>query len=228
MIGIYKITSPTERIYIGQSTNIEKRFKRYKALDCRTQTKLYKSLLKYGFENHIFEIIEICELNALNERERYWQDYFNSIDKKHLNCLATSTSDKSGYMSEETKNKMSNSRKGVKRPEGYIEKLRLLNTGSKRTEEAKLKMSKAQTGKKRSIESRLKQSNSGKGRVVSEETKLKMKNSNGRSRKVICLFTGTIFNSLSDYCIFNKINYKTLWQNLKINKPNLKVKYYEQ
>ncbi len=32
MIGIYKITSPTGRIYIGQSTNMEKRFVSYKKM----------------------------------------------------------------------------------------------------------------------------------------------------------------------------------------------------
>lgn len=30
LIGIYKITSPTDRIYIGQSKDINKRFNSYK------------------------------------------------------------------------------------------------------------------------------------------------------------------------------------------------------
>jgi predicted GIY-YIG superfamily endonuclease len=30
MIGIYKITNPEKEVYIGQSTDIEKRFKTYK------------------------------------------------------------------------------------------------------------------------------------------------------------------------------------------------------
>ena len=48
-IGIYKIVSPSEKIYIGQSINIEKRWeKNYKTLKCKTQTKLYNSLKKYG------------------------------------------------------------------------------------------------------------------------------------------------------------------------------------
>ena len=32
MIGIYKITSPNNRVYIGQSINIEKRFIGYKRM----------------------------------------------------------------------------------------------------------------------------------------------------------------------------------------------------
>jgi predicted GIY-YIG superfamily endonuclease len=31
-IGIYKITSPSNKIYIGQSINIERRIKQYKLL----------------------------------------------------------------------------------------------------------------------------------------------------------------------------------------------------
>ena len=59
MVGIYKITSPSGRVYIGQSVNIEKRFLSYsKLLRCKTQIKLFRSFLKYGVINHIFETIE--------------------------------------------------------------------------------------------------------------------------------------------------------------------------
>jgi predicted GIY-YIG superfamily endonuclease len=44
MIGIYKITSPTNKVYIGQSLDIEKRFVNYKGLFCKQQTKLYNCL----------------------------------------------------------------------------------------------------------------------------------------------------------------------------------------
>ena len=51
MIGIYKITSPSGKIYIGQSKDIEKRFKAYKNLKCKGQPYIYRSLLKYGSGN---------------------------------------------------------------------------------------------------------------------------------------------------------------------------------
>ena len=60
VIRIYKITSPSNKIYIGQSVNIIKRIKRYLILDCESQRKLYNSLKKYDFQNHMFEVIEIC------------------------------------------------------------------------------------------------------------------------------------------------------------------------
>jgi group I intron endonuclease len=65
MIGIYKITSPTNKIYIGQSVDIERRFKEYKRLNCKKQTKLYFSLKKHGVENHVFEILEECSQDNL-------------------------------------------------------------------------------------------------------------------------------------------------------------------
>ena len=81
--GIYKITSPSNRIYIGQSSNVKERFKAYKQLQKRKfLTKLYRSFLKYGIENHKFEIIEECLPELLNERERFWQDYYNVNSKK--------------------------------------------------------------------------------------------------------------------------------------------------
>lgn len=102
MIGvIYKITSPSGRVYIGQSIDIEKRFKSYSNLRCKNQRKLYRSFLKYGFDNHDFMIIDFIDSNFLNERERYWQDYYNSMETG-LNCLLTKTSDKSGKMCEST------------------------------------------------------------------------------------------------------------------------------
>ena len=42
MIGIYKIVSPSGKVYIGQSTNIERRWKEYKTGLGRGQIKLKK------------------------------------------------------------------------------------------------------------------------------------------------------------------------------------------
>lgn len=65
MICIYKIISPENRIYVGQTTNYFKRIKNYNNLKCKSQTILYRSFKKYGVNNHIFDIIELCELEQL-------------------------------------------------------------------------------------------------------------------------------------------------------------------
>lgn len=68
MIGIYKIISPSGKIYIGQSIDIDRRIYDYILLRCKAQTILYNSLKKHGFNNHVFEIIEECDIDKLNER----------------------------------------------------------------------------------------------------------------------------------------------------------------
>lgn len=119
MIGIYKITSPKKRVYIGQSIDIEKRFKSYSKLNCKGQVILYASFLKYGVESHKFEILCECEEKELNEKERYYQDLYSAISKNGLNCTLTKTNDRSGRISEHTKKKMSEAQ--LKAPKKSIE-----------------------------------------------------------------------------------------------------------
>ena len=136
MIGIYKITNPKGKVYVGQSVRIEKRFRDYATLhNCSEQPRLYRSFLKYGVEFHIFEVIEECLVHELNEREKYFQDLYDVIGVKGLNCKLQSTADKTGYLSEEIKARIT-----------------LTKTGKRHSEEVKAKMSAAKLGVKRSEE----------------------------------------------------------------------------
>jgi group I intron endonuclease len=92
--GIYKITSPSGKIYIGQSINIVKRWNEHKL--SKDNKKLHNSLRKYGSDSHIFEIIEECDTSSLNDRERFFQEKYNVIGVNGLNHKLTNTSDKSG------------------------------------------------------------------------------------------------------------------------------------
>ena len=120
MIGIYKITSPSGKVYIGQSTDIEKRFISYKSLKCKTQTKLFRSLKKYGYKNHIFEVIKECSIELLNELERYWQEYYNVLNNG-LNLCLVNTEEKKFVHCKESKNKISKTHKGKKLSKSHIE-----------------------------------------------------------------------------------------------------------
>lgn len=113
MVGIYKITSPKGRVYVGQSVDIGRRYRKYETETCTLQTRLYNSILKYGFINHKFEVIEECGVDDLNARERYWQDFYEVLGKNGLNCILTTTDTLSGKRAEETVKKMSESTKGV-------------------------------------------------------------------------------------------------------------------
>ena len=75
VIGIYKITSPSGRVYIGQTVDFVKRKSHYKKLKRNHQIILYNSIKKYGWESHTLELIEECDVFLLNDRERYWQEY---------------------------------------------------------------------------------------------------------------------------------------------------------
>jgi group I intron endonuclease len=116
MIGIYKIINPKNKVYIGQSTDIEKRKKLYKNLNCKGQIKLFNSLKKYGWENHIFEIVEECNLEQLNEREYYYKKTFIK-NNKWTNALFLMLVDgKGGNKNSTTRKKMSISSTKINTP----------------------------------------------------------------------------------------------------------------
>lgn len=113
-IGIYKITSPNGRVYVGQSINLKNRENQYKNInESHGQIKLHRSFLKYGLENHIFEIIEFCSLDELDEREIYWGHHYHVLSSQGLNCRLGKGR---GIISEELRIRMkvSNKRKKIK------------------------------------------------------------------------------------------------------------------
>lgn len=72
MYYIYKITSPSGKVYIGQTKNLQNRLAYYKWLGKRLekQPKIFRSLKKYGWKNHTFEILlEGLSKNEANEKE---------------------------------------------------------------------------------------------------------------------------------------------------------------
>lgn len=154
MIGIYKITSPSGKIYIGQSIDIKRRFRQYKSLLCKCQHKLYRSFLKYGYDCHVFEIIEECKFEELNDKERYYQELFDCIGKNGLNCTLVNTDKLKKRVTHET-----------------IEKIRLIHLGRVDSKEVRTKRALANTGKKRTQEQKEIISNSKKGKKQTEKHK---------------------------------------------------------
>ena len=217
--GIYKITSPSERVYIGQGVNIYNRYKKYKINSCKGQTRLYNSILKYGWENHLFEIIEECEVEDLNSRERFWQDKYDVLSEKGLNCKLTKTDTQRIIYSEESRKKMSESQKGKKASEETKQKMRdsarrgveNQNYGRVMSEEQKNKIREANKGSKHLV-----------GIVRSEETKQKIREA--FSKLVICLETGIFYSSAKEASEVYNIKYDTLLgylSNRRKNKTNL-------
>lgn len=83
--GIYKITCLSDdKVYIGQSVNVPNRFsehiKRGLGAEPATRNRLYPAMKKWGVENFIFELLEEVPREKLDERERYWIQFFHSAE----------------------------------------------------------------------------------------------------------------------------------------------------
>lgn len=220
IIGIYKITSPSGKIYIGSSKNIRARIQKYKKLNAVKQTRIYRSLLKYGVENHIFEIVEECEFEQLYIRERYYQELYDCTGKNGLNCHLVATDKKPQKASEETKIKMSESMKG-----------------KTHTDEAKQRMTDAHTGKILSKEHKEKLSISHRGKKLSEEHKKSIKKAHLKEDRFefsyiqkslmgefICFYKskwdiiakGYSYNSVNRHCRGERKTYKeSIWERIQ-------------
>jgi len=195
MIGIYKIINPEGKIYIGCSTNLDKRKTTYSYMDCKSQPKLYESLNNFGWENHIWKVIEECSKEQLFDLEKYYINKYNSYNEglnSNLGGYGTI------YHSEETKSKISKSRKGWVPSKERGEKISNKIKGRKYTKEHKNKISEKTKGKPKgfkgrvspnkgnsySTEVRTKMSQLKTSTVLTEETKLKMSKNNWKRTKI--------------------------------------------
>ena len=158
--AIYKITSPSNRIYIGQSVDVKKRFNTYKYEKCIKQRLLYSSLKKYGHNKHKFEILHRCLPEQLNELEKYYVDLFQCFNTKYGLNLRDGGGSHSLMMkrTDEQKKRISKAHKGQK----------AWNKG--------IKMSNEQYEKCKSTMFKNGQIGPRKGIIVSNKTKEKMRN----------------------------------------------------
>ena len=87
MIGIYKIENKVNsKVYIGQSVNIENRWKGHKSKlrnNKHQNDYLQKSWNKYGEENFDFSVLCECEKDKLDEKEIYYINQYKSTDDKY-------------------------------------------------------------------------------------------------------------------------------------------------
>jgi len=87
-IGVDKITNIiNNKCYIGiTEKSIYKRFythySKLKTNNHKSYQYLQNSVNKYGIDNFVFEIIEICENIECIKRETYWIEYYNSTDRE--------------------------------------------------------------------------------------------------------------------------------------------------
>ena len=92
MVGIYKITNKINgKIYIGQSTNIMKRWNQHYLgaflKDSEQNNLLHKAIKKYGVTNFYFEIEELCDIEDLNKKEIEYIKFYNSLQPNGYNIV---------------------------------------------------------------------------------------------------------------------------------------------
>ena len=88
MIGIYKIENLINgKVYIGQSKNIKQRWKEHRYRPFNPSSKqydcpFYRAIRKYGLENFSFVILEETSIEDLDNKEKYWIEYYDSHNKE--------------------------------------------------------------------------------------------------------------------------------------------------
>ena len=148
MNGIYKIESPSGKVYIGQSWNIRKRFNAYGAKHVGRQRHLFASFNKYGGKaSHLFEVIHMLppdvDQAVMNTYEQFYMDAYLACGISLLNIKGAGSA---GKLSIETKVKIGISGKGKKRSADTCERIRKAKTGFKFSEASKRKMAASKIG----------------------------------------------------------------------------------
>lgn len=80
MVGIYKITNKENcKVYIGQTNNFARRYKEHFLWKLNKRQYIDEIISDFGTDNFTFEIIEECPSEKLDEREKYWIQFYNSF-----------------------------------------------------------------------------------------------------------------------------------------------------
>lgn len=156
-----------EKMYIGQTININKRMSRHKS-NCKNgvKTNLYNEMREYGIDNFIYHIIEEeYSKEGLEELEKYYIELYDTCKGYGYNMITGG----SGFP------------KGKEHPLFSVTGKDNHNYGRKHSDDWKSEHSKRMTGegnsffgKKHSDETKKKLSKSNKGKKITAEQKKKM------------------------------------------------------
>ena len=191
---VYLITSPSGRFYIGSTFLLDKRISQYKNIKkTSSQTKIARSILKYGWEKHTIEVLYECDSCDRNKYEFMFGVMYNTLSPENLNCKLPSYNIPYSSVSLETRKKISEAKKGTKISEETREKLKkyLIENnhfkGRHHTDETKRIISEKNKGKTPRLGTLLSQETKDKiglankgnqvwlGRTHSDESKLKFR-----------------------------------------------------
>lgn len=163
--GIYRIVNTVNgRVYVGSTNNImSRRSAHFTTLEkgSHVNRKLQNAYNKYGKDKFIFDVIEVLGSDdLLISREQHWIDCLDSC-RSGYNIAPIAGRNTGVVHTQETRRKVSESKKGKSRPP-HVREILLKNLREKVfTPEYRMKLSIAS-----------------KGRVVSDETKRKLREIN--------------------------------------------------
>lgn len=175
--GIYKITNVVDnKIYIGCASNVRTR-KNGHLHDLKNNyhknSYLQNAWNKHGEVNFKFEVVELCDIKLLHEKEHFWVSYYNALDRNIGYNLKPTDPNGCSIHSEETKEKLRQANKGKKPSAHCIQKLKERTLSSEHKEIMR------------------------KSREGIDYTKLHREK---RGKKVIDQATGIIYSSLAEVC----------------------------
>lgn len=129
---IYKYTSPSGKVYIGQTINEVARKARHKREAIYRNTKFYTAIRKYGFNTFQYEVLysEVFNENdkeyifsLLNDKEEYYITLYESVEKGY-NMLPKSKVSLMNYITwtDEQRKNISDRMKGNNYAKGRVSK----------------------------------------------------------------------------------------------------------
>lgn len=184
--GIYKILNKiTGKFYIGSAVSIEARWRRHKH-DLRNNKHqnihLQRAWIKYWEIDFEFIIIKICDKENLIKHEQLYLDWLKPYNRDIGYNLTPTAGNSNGVKhSEETRKRMSEAKKKMTKETKQL--MSQQRKGKKLSEEHKIKIAAGGKGRKFTQETKDKISKAHKGRTFSDERKAQMSAySTGRKR----------------------------------------------
>ena len=195
--GIYKITSPSEKMYIGSAIRFKKRWHLHlhKLRHGKHEnSKLQKSFNKYGECNLKFSILLICSKHDL----LFFEQRVLDILKPEYNICTIAGSSFGVKRSEITKSKQR-----APKTKQHCENLSKALLKSLGTEEARRLNSERQKIVQGTLQARLE--NSARQKIAQNRPEVSAKKA---GRQILCVETGQIFPSghhAAEWCIMRKL-----------------------
>lgn len=197
---VYKITNLLNgKIYIGKTErSLIERWREH----CKPSSGclgIQRAIQKYGKENFTVEQIDVaCDEIELNKKEMYWIEFYNSTNK-HKGYNLTFGGEGCAC-NEETRKKISKANTGKKLSDDTRKKLSVIFSKKWKNKDYVKHMRDVHKGQVVSIETRKKIS----------ETRKALGCKSPRSKTVICIETGEIFNSMKEASIKMNVSHSAI------------------